>query len=46
VAPAGLGIGLALLPFLILVVVGTFMLGGREQVEAIREEMAAEESDR
>jgi len=37
-------VGLALLPFLILVVVGTFMLGGREQVEAIHEEMSAEES--
>jgi hypothetical protein len=39
-----MGIGLALLPFLILIVVGTLMLGGREQVEAIHEEMAAEES--
>ncbi len=37
-------VGLALLPFLILVVVGSFMLGGREQVEALEEEMAAEES--
>ena len=43
-APAGVGIGLALLPFLILVIVGSFMLGGREQAETIQEEMSAEES--
>jgi energy-coupling factor transport system substrate-specific component len=30
----GLAIGLGLLPFLILIVVASFMLGGREQVEA------------
>jgi energy-coupling factor transport system substrate-specific component len=30
----GLGIGLGLVPFLILIVVASFMLGGREQVEA------------
>ena len=30
----GLGIGLGLIPFLALIVAGSFMLGGREQVEA------------
>ncbi len=44
-AHAGLGIGLALLPFLILVVVGSFMLGGREQVEAVQEETIASVGD-
>ena len=34
----GLTIGLALLPFLILIVVASFLLGGREQVEAAEEE--------
>lgn len=34
----GATIGLALLPFLILIVVASFMLGGREQVEAAEEE--------
>ena len=34
----GLGIGLGLIPFLILIVVASFMLGGREQVEAAEEE--------
>jgi energy-coupling factor transport system substrate-specific component len=34
----GIGIGLALLPFLVLIVVASFMLGGREQVEAAEEE--------
>jgi energy-coupling factor transport system substrate-specific component len=34
-APGGLGIGLGLIPFLLLL--GSFMLGGREQVEAIQE---------
>ena len=33
-----LGIGLGLIPFLILIVVASFMLGGREQVEAAEEE--------
>jgi energy-coupling factor transport system substrate-specific component len=42
VAPVGVGIGLGLLPFLLLVVVGSFMLGGREQVEAAEEMIAAE----
>ena len=41
VAPGGLGVGLALIPFLLLVLIGSFMLGGREQVEAIQEETVA-----
>jgi energy-coupling factor transport system substrate-specific component len=41
-APGGLGIGLGLIPFLLLVLVGSFMLGGREQVEAAEEMIAAE----
>ncbi|MBA2781778.1 MAG: QueT transporter family protein [Actinomycetota bacterium] len=41
-APGGLGIGLALVPFLIAIVVGAFMLGGREQVEAAQEMIAGE----
>jgi hypothetical protein len=36
------GIGLALIPFLILIIVGAFMLGGREQVEAAEELIAGE----
>src|SRR5919199_2213760 len=36
---SGIGIGLALIPFVVLIVVGSFMLGGREQVEAVQEEM-------
>ena len=43
VAPAGLGIGLALIPFLLMILAGSVMLGGREQVEAIQEEMAVGE---
>jgi energy-coupling factor transport system substrate-specific component len=39
----GITVGLALIPFLVLVVAGTFLLGGREQVEAAEEMMAAEE---
>jgi energy-coupling factor transport system substrate-specific component len=38
-----LGVGLELIPFLVLIVAGSFMLGGREQVEAAEELMAAEE---
>ena len=45
VAPQSLGLGLGLIPFLILIVVGSFMLGGREQVEAAEELMAAEEEE-
>jgi energy-coupling factor transport system substrate-specific component len=41
-APGGLGIGLGLIPFLILILAGSFMLGGREQVEAVEETIAAE----
>jgi energy-coupling factor transport system substrate-specific component len=39
---AGLTIGLALLPFLALIVIASFMLGGREQVEAAEGEILAE----
>jgi len=38
-----LGVGLGLIPFLVLIVGGSFMLGGREQVEAAEELMAIEE---
>jgi energy-coupling factor transport system substrate-specific component len=38
-----LGVGLGLIPFLVLIVVASFMLGGREQVEAAEELMAVEE---
>ena len=41
-APGGLGIGLGLIPFLLLILVGSFMLGVREQVESVEETMAAE----
>ena len=41
-SPMGAGLGLALIPFLIVIVVGAFMLGGREQVEAAEEMMAGE----
>jgi energy-coupling factor transport system substrate-specific component len=41
----GVTVGIALIPFLVLVVVGTFLLGGREQVEAVEELMAAEEAE-
>jgi energy-coupling factor transport system substrate-specific component len=37
-AASGLALGLILLPFLALIVVGSLMLGGREQVEAAEEE--------
>ncbi len=39
-APGGLGVGLGLIPFLIAIVVASFLLGGREQVEAAEEETA------
>jgi energy-coupling factor transport system substrate-specific component len=45
-APQNLGVGLAVIPFLLLVLIGSFMLGGREQVEAVEEEMAAGEESR
>jgi energy-coupling factor transport system substrate-specific component len=41
-APGGMGIGLGLIPFLLLILVGSFMLGGREQVEAAEETIATE----
>ena len=37
-AASGLALGLILLPFLALIVVGSLMLGGREQVEAAEED--------
>ena len=40
-APQNLGVGLAVIPFLLLVLIGSFMLGGREQVEAVQEETIA-----
>jgi energy-coupling factor transport system substrate-specific component len=39
----GIAIGLALIPFLILIVIASFLLGGREQVEAAQEEEAGSE---
>jgi len=36
---------LGILPFLLLVVVGSFMLGGREQVEAAQEMITAEDEE-
>jgi energy-coupling factor transport system substrate-specific component len=44
-APQGVGVGLALIPFLLLVLIGSFMLGGREQVEAMEEEAMAPEGE-
>jgi energy-coupling factor transport system substrate-specific component len=44
-APGGLGIGLGLIPFLLLILVGSFMLGGREQVEAVEEETMTAEGE-
>jgi energy-coupling factor transport system substrate-specific component len=44
-SPMGAGVGLALIPFLIVIVVGAFMLGGREQVEAAQEMIEGEESE-
>jgi hypothetical protein len=41
-----LGLGVGLIPFLLLVLIGSFMLGGREQIEAAEEEMAAGEESR
>jgi energy-coupling factor transport system substrate-specific component len=39
---AGASVGLVLIPFLVVIVVGAFMLGGREQVEAAEELLAGE----
>jgi energy-coupling factor transport system substrate-specific component len=44
-APGNLGIGLGLIPFLLLILVGSFMLGGREVVEAVHEEAMAAEGE-
>src|SRR5215216_1824020 len=41
-SPMGASLGLALIPFLIVIVVGAFMLGGRDQVEAAQEMIASE----
>jgi len=38
-------IAIGLIPFLALIVVGSFMLGGREQVEAVQEETMAAEGE-
>src|ERR671920_748074 len=43
--PRNLGIGLGLIPFLLLILVGSLMLGVREQVEAVEETMAAEREE-
>jgi energy-coupling factor transport system substrate-specific component len=46
--PGTLGVSLGLIPFLIAILVGSFMLGGREVVEAVHEEAmaaAGEESE-
>jgi energy-coupling factor transport system substrate-specific component len=45
-APQNLGVGLVVIPFLLLVLIGSFMLGGREQVEAVEEEMAVGDESR
>src|SRR5215203_192127 len=44
-APGNLGVGLGLIPFLLLILVGSFMLGVREQIEAVEESMAAESEE-
>jgi energy-coupling factor transport system substrate-specific component len=44
-SPMGAGVGLALIPFLMAIIVGAFMLGGREQVEAAHEMMEGEQSE-
>jgi energy-coupling factor transport system substrate-specific component len=44
-APMGVGIGLGLVPFLLLILIGSFMLGGREQVEAIQQELDEEHAE-
>jgi energy-coupling factor transport system substrate-specific component len=41
-APGNLGVGLGLIPFLLIILVGSFMLGVREQVEAVQEAIATE----
>jgi energy-coupling factor transport system substrate-specific component len=44
-APRNLGVGLAVIPFLMLILVGSFMLGGREQVEAMDQTVGAEKEE-
>ena len=40
--PGNLGVGIGLIPFLLVIIIGSFMLGVREQVESVEETMAAE----
>jgi energy-coupling factor transport system substrate-specific component len=44
-APVNVGIGIGLIPFFLLILVGSFMLGVREQIEAVEESMAAESEE-
>jgi energy-coupling factor transport system substrate-specific component len=44
-ALGGVGTALGLVPFLVLILVGAFMLGGREQVEAAREQIEGETAE-
>jgi len=44
-APGNLGVGLGLIPFLLVILVGSLMLGVREQVESVEESMAAESEE-
>jgi energy-coupling factor transport system substrate-specific component len=44
-ALGGVGIALGLVPFLVLILVGAYMLGGREQVEAAREQIEGETAE-
>jgi energy-coupling factor transport system substrate-specific component len=44
-APVNVGIGIGLIPFFLLILVGSFMLGVREQIEAVEETMAAESEE-
>jgi energy-coupling factor transport system substrate-specific component len=43
--PGNLGVGIGLIPFLVLILIGSFMLGVREQVESVEESMAAESEE-
>src|SRR5215207_8396418 len=44
-ATMGVGVGIVLIPFMIAILVGAFMLGGREQVEAAQEMLEGEGSE-
>ena len=44
-SPMGLSVGLVLIPFLVVILVGAFMLGGREQVEVAQEMMEGGETE-